>query len=144
MAVAVNGTLTDIGGTPFPAGLKPVLEMVPSRSFRVGSRLVSRKPEKMTITGSTWSGSLEVTDGINGLHYTPRFGVFDTDGRFRWEESLNVEIHVPTGGGALGSFPGVEFSAAHVRVQPDHPRVTEPSFRGWWLNSVTSKLYMIV
>lgn len=144
MAVDVNGTLTDIGGDAFPAGMKPVLEMVPSRSYRRGGALVSRKPRQMVLTGQNWAGKLDVTDGINGLHYTPRFSVFDTDNKLRWQETLAVQIHVPVGGGALGSFPGAEFSAAHVRVQAAHPRDTEPAFRGWWLNSLSGKLYLIV
>ena len=133
MAVAVNGTLTDIGGSAFPAGMRPVLEMVPSRSFRRGGALVSRKPVKMTLSGAAWNGSLEVTDGIPGMHYSPRFRVFDADGNFAWTETLAVEIRVPPGGGNLGTFPGVALSSATVIFQ----NTPAPAgFRGWRVDSL--------
>ena len=89
----------------------------------------------MALTGSTWNGMLEPTDDVQGFHYVPRFRVFDADGQFQWEETLDVQIHVPPGGGDLGAFPGVEFGPSSVRVQLEHPRISDPSFTGWWLEA---------
>lgn len=137
MAVAVNGTLTDIGGNPFPAGMRPVLEMVPSRGFRRGGLLVSRKPIKMSLSGASWNGQLEPTDGIDGLYYTPRFRVFDADGNFAWMEVLPVEIRVPPGGGSLGTFPNTEMSPSSTWVSAANPPA---GFKGWWLHPITGDL----
>jgi hypothetical protein len=137
VAVAVNGTLTDIGGTPFPASSKPVLEMVPSKSFRRGGLFVSRKPKQMVLLGQNWSGSLEPTDGVEGLYYTPRFRVFDAVGAFIWQETLGIELRVPPGGGSVGTFPNTDMSPASTWVSTLAPPA---GFKGWWLHPITGAL----
>ncbi|MBF4549663.1 hypothetical protein [Pseudoclavibacter sp. VKM Ac-2888] len=117
--------------------MRPVLEMVPSRSYRIGARLVSRKPRQMVLLGQNWSGDLDPTDAVDDLYYTPRFRIFDTDGNFQWMEVLAVEIRVPVTGGSLGTFPNADMSPSSTWIADTAPPA---GFKGWWLHPITGDL----
>lgn len=130
-AVPVTGSLGFFGREAIPSSRAPELWFRPSEVASKGAFLFAAEPRKATLTGTSWTVTLEETyDFPEDVHYLPEIHYFSAGGNLTHVDELWRKIRVPAGGGSIADFP-TEPQPGAIIVDAGPPKVTGVVYIDW-------------
>ncbi|MFB9286453.1 hypothetical protein, partial [Pseudoclavibacter helvolus] len=132
----VTFTLKTFGLSP-TRDIRANVIFTPSRQGAIGPdgvlvrRVVVPWNEIDPVTGKGTANLANTTDLRPPCHFIMSIDWIDGSPQ-GWAE-IQYPLHVNALGGDVSELLDMPLSPANVRVQLEHPRLSDPTYRGWWL-----------